>query len=172
MHTYQRKTLRRQYKRCAVLLHLLYYSSLMILWLFPQCYFEVTCWCYYFPRFRPHVSKNWSVWNICNVWDCMCLRSCTVIYHEMRTLFWLMFWKIVNHQQCRSKLVALQKGSLLSCHHIHHTLRDSRGFSLSFKHAHDSILLTPKKNTIAHRLSPSYQKKKNITIFCSFFCSS
>lgn len=78
--------------------------------------------------------------------DCMCLRSCTVIYHELCTLFWLMFWKIVNHQQCRSKLVALQKESLLSCHRIHHTMRDSRGFSLSFKHAHDSILLTPKKN--------------------------
>lgn len=104
--------------------------------------------------------------------DCMCLRSCTVIYHELRTLFWLMFWKIVNHQQCRSKLVALQKESLLSCHRIHHTVRDSRGFSLSFKHAHDSILLTPKKKkTIAHRLSPSYQKKKNITISCSFFAS-
>lgn len=103
--------------------------------------------------------------------DCMCLRSCTVIYHELRTLFWLMFWKIVNHQQCRSKLVALQKESLLSCHRIHHTMRDSRGFSLSFKHAHDSILLTPKKNNCSSAFPIlSKEKKHNNLLF--LFCSS
>lgn len=99
----------------------------------------------------------------------MCLRSCTVIYHELRTLFWLMFWKIVNHQKCRSKLVALQKESLLSCYCIHHTLRDSRGFSLSFKHAHDSILLTPKKTQLLIGFSHLIKRKKTIQSSCSFF---
>lgn len=120
---------------------------------------------------RPAPTNIALIRSECNI-DCMCLRSCTVIYHELRIFFWLMFWKIVNHQQCRSKLVALQKESLLSCHRMHRTMRDSRGFSLSFKHAHDSILLTPKKKNNCSSAFPILSKEKKHNNLLFLFCSS